>query len=625
MSRFARPEMNAISSRAGGPSTTPPGVAVGDGYKWVALSNTVLATLIVTIDETIVLIGLPSIFRGIGIDPLAAGNAKYMLWLLLGFMIVTAVLVVSLGRLGDIYGRVRVYNLGFVVFTVFSILLSASWLRGGTGAQWLIAMRIGQGLGGAMLLGNASAIVTDAFPVTQRGMALGIQNIAGVAGGTIGLVLGGVLAPVSWRLIFLVSVPVGVLGTVWAYVKLRDIGEHRAARIDWWGNLTFAIGLIAVMIGITTGIQPYAHHTMSWTSPKVIGEIGGGIAMLGVFAVIESRVPDPMFHLRLFHIRAFTAGNAASLLMFLARGGLQFVLVIWLQGIWLPEHGYSFSSTPLWAGVHMLPLVGGVLIAGPISGMLSDRFGARPFSTVGALLCAVSFFLLARLPVDFPYSVFALLLTLNGISIGLFSAPNRAAVMNSLPPWRRGVGSGMASTAVFSALVLSTGIFFSLMIIGLSGKLPGTLYHGLLSEGVPHAVATRIAHLPPVTTLFATFLGYNPVAHLLGHPVLSALPHARAAVLTGEGFFPHLITAPFAGALQLAFTFAIAMCLLAAGASLLRGGKYRWAEDAAGGAGPDRIAPPRPPARRRVPRRTPTEDGSPTAPSPEPRHRAWRR
>ena len=378
MSRFARPQANAIYSTAGGSGAAAAHGGAGDGYKWIALSNTVLATLIVTIDTTIVLIGLPAIFRGVNVNPLAAGNTKYMLWMILGFTIVTAVLVVSLGRLGDIYGRVRIYNLGFVVFTFFSIALSATWLHGGAGAQWLVAMRIGQGFGGAMLLGNAGAIVTDAFPSTQRGMALGIQNVAGVAGSTIGLVLGGVLAPVSWRLIFLVSVPIGVFGTWWAYLKLREIGERRPSRVDWWGNLTFAVGLIAIMVGITTGIQPYGDHAMSWTRPLVDAEIGGGIAALVAFVVIESRVAEPMFHLSLFRIRAFTAGNLASFLMFLTRGGLQFILIIWLQGIWLPEHGYSFASTPLWAGIHMLPLVGGLLLAGPLSGMLSDRFGARP-------------------------------------------------------------------------------------------------------------------------------------------------------------------------------------------------------------------------------------------------------
>jgi MFS family permease len=545
----------------------------GDRYKWVALSNTVLSALIVSIDSTIVLIGAPAIFRGIRVDPLAAGNTKDLLWLILGFLVVTAVMVVSLGRLGDIYGRVRIYNLGFVVFTVFSILLSVTWLHGGAGADWLIAMRIGQGFGGAMLLGNATAIVTDAFPVDQRGMALGIQNIAVVAGATTGLVLGGVLAPVSWRLIFLVSVPIGLFGTVWAYRSLRDIGVRKHARVDWWGNLVFAVALTSLMVGITSGIQPYGHHAMSWGSPTVIAELAGGLVLLGVFTAIESRVPEPMFDLRLFRIRTFTIGNIACFLMFLARGGLQFILIIWLQGIWLPEHGYSFASTPLWAGIYTLPLIGGLLVAGPASGLLSDRYGVRPFATLGALLAAISYFLLARLPVNFPYPVFAALILLNGIGMGLFIAPNRAAVMNSLPARQRGVGAGMASTFSWSAQVFSIGVFFSLMIVGLAQHLPEALYHGLVAHDVPHHVADRIAHLPPATSLFATFLGYNPVAHVLGGSVLSTIPHAQAGVLIGNRFFPELITAPFSTALNAAFTFALIVSLVSAVASAVIGGR----------------------------------------------------
>jgi MFS family permease len=570
--------VSARTSTVWGPAAASSHADAGDGYKWIALSNTVLASLIVTIDTTIVLIGLPSIFRGVHVDPLTPANTKYMLWMILGFTIVTAVLVVSLGRIGDIYGRVRVYNLGFVVFTVFSVLLSVTWLQGTAGAEWLDAMRIGQGLGGAMLLGNAGAIVTDAFPVTQRGMALGIQNIAAVAGSTIGLVLGGVLAPVSWRLIFLVSVPVGVFGTFWAYLKLRELAERRPAKIDWWGNLTFAVGLILVMVGITSGIQPYGHQAMSWTNPRVDGELAAGVFLLVMFVVIETRVKEPLFQLSLFRSRAFAAGNLASLMMFLARGGLQFILIIWLQGIWLPEHGYSFASTPFWAGIHMLPLVGGLLVAGPLSGFLSDRYGARPFATLGALLAALSFFLLARLPVEFPYVPFLLLLALNGIGMGMFISPNRAAVMNTLPPWRRGVGGGMASTFTFSAMVLSIGIFFSLMIIGLSSHLPSTLYKGLTAHGVGRSTATHIAHLPPVSSLFATFLGYNPIKHLLGAAQLNALPPGQATILTGHHFFPTLITAPFSDALSAAFTFAVVVCLLAAGASLLRGKAAAWTE-----------------------------------------------
>jgi MFS family permease len=564
-------------TRVNRPSSGQAGLE-GDRYKWVALSNTTLATLIATIDLSVVLIALPDIFRGIHINPLLPGNTTYLLWLLMGFMVVTAVLVVTLGRLGDIFGRVRIYNLGFVIFTVFSIALSVTWMQGDAAAIWLIVMRVFQALGASMLLANSAAILTDAFPANQRGMALGIQNIAGIAGSTIGLVLGGVLAPVSWRLVFLISVPIGVFGTVWAYRMLREIGERRPARIDWWGNLCFAAGLILVMVGITYGIQPYGGHAMGWTNPRVLGELGGGLVLLIVFVAVELRVVEPMLDLRLFRLRAFVAGNIASLLGAIGRGGLQFMLVIWLQGIWLPLHGYNFSNTPLVAGIAMLPLLAGFLVAGPVSGLLSDRYGPRPFAVAGPILAAVSLALLSALPVDFPYVAFGVLLFVFGIGNGMFASPNRAAIMNSLPPWRRGIGSGIASTFQNSGQVLSIGIYFSLMIIGLSAKLPHALYAGLSAHGVPAAAASRIAHLSPVSTLFASLLGANPVAALVGAHALHALTHAQVAALTGRRFFPTLISPAFAGALSTALRFSFIAFLIAAAASWLRGGTYSWSE-----------------------------------------------
>jgi len=533
-----------------------------------------------TIDMSIMLIALPDIFRGIGIDPLAPGNSFYLLWMILSFMVVTSVLVVSLGRLGDMYGRVRMYNMGFVVYTFFSLLLTITWLSGTAAALWLVIMRVFQGVGAAMLLANSAAILTDAFPEDQRGMAIGVNQVAGISGSFIGLVLGGLLAPIQWRLIFLVSVPVGVVGTVWAYRSLREVPRRGTARLDWPGNLTFALGLIAIMVGITYGIQPYGDSTMGWTSPLVVGCLSGGVALLAAFAVIESRVADPMFRLQLFRIRAFTAGSLSSLLASIGRGGLMFMLIIWLQGIWLPRHGFSFTQTPLWAGIYMLPLTAGFLLAGPASGLLSDRFGSRPFATGGMIAAATSFFLLEQLSINFAYWAFALLLLMNGLAQGTFAAPNRAGVMNSLPPQHRGVGSGMNSTFQNSGQVLSIGIFFTLMIVGLSGTLPGALYHGLVTHGVPVPVALRVAHLPPVATLFAAFLGYSPVQHLIGPAVLAKLPAHQAAVLTGRSFFPALISGPFASGLHTAFDFAIGACLAAAGMSWLRGGKYHYRDEA---------------------------------------------
>ena len=565
------------------------GATAGPRYKWIALSNTTIGVLMVTINSSIVLIALPDIFRGIHLNPLTPGNSPYFLWLLMGFMVATAVLVVSFGRIGDMYGRVKMYNLGFAVFTLFSVLLSVTWMSGTPGALYLVVGRILQGVGGALLFANSSAILTDAFPENQRGLALGINVVAAIAGSFIGLLLGGLLGPVSWRLVFLVSVPAGLFGTVWAYLKLHDTGVRIPATLDWWGNTTFAVGLVAVLVGITYGILPYGGDTMGWTNPEVLAALIGGVAFLALFAWIETKVAQPMFRLPLFRIRAFAAGNVASLLSSLARGGLMFILIIWLQGIWLPLHGYSFASTPLWAGIYMIPLTVGFLVAGPISGYLSDRFGARPFATGGMLGAAAAFVVFQLLPADFSYPWFALLLLAYGVAAGMFASPNRAGIMNSLPAGQRGAGAGMAATFQNSAMVLSIGIFFSLIIIGLASALPHSLYTGLVGQGVPRADAVRISHLPPVSSLFAAFLGYNPMQTLLG-PLLPHLSHAHAAFLTGRRFFPHLISLPFMKGLRTAFDFAIVACLLAAIASWLRGGKFIYQEKDAPSVAPG-IAP----------------------------------
>jgi MFS family permease len=540
-------------------------------YKWIVLSNTTLGVLLATIDGSIVLVAMPAIFRGIHLDPLQPGNSFYLLWMILGFLIVSSVLVVSLGRLGDMYGRVRMYTLGFVIYTVASLLLTIDWMSGPAGADWLIGFRIVQGIGAAFLIANAVAIVTDAFPANQRGFALGINNVAAISGQFIGLVLGGLLAAVDWRLVFLISVPFGIFGTIWSHTKLREIGVHREASIDWWGNATFGGGLVLVMIGITYGIRPYGGHTMGWTSPFVLGCVSVGLVLLALFVWIETRVSSPMFELSLFRIRAYTFGIMSSFLSALARGGLMFMLIVWLQGIWLPERGYSFESTPLWAGIFMLPLTAGFLIAGPSSGFLSDRYDRRYFATGGMIGSAVGFALLERLPLHFSYLEFAAILFLLGLSMGAFASPNRAGVMNSLPARHRGAGAGMNQTFQNSAQVLSIGIFFTLMIIGLSATLPHTLGTGLEAQGVPHSTAADIGNLPPISVLFAAFLGYDPARSLIGQQVLSHLPAANAAVIEGHSFFARLIAAPFRDGLHQAFTFAIVICLVAAATSWSRG------------------------------------------------------
>ncbi|HZV52416.1 MAG TPA: MFS transporter [Candidatus Dormibacteraeota bacterium] len=544
-------------------------------YRWVVLSNTTLGVLLATINSSIILISLPAIFRGIHINPLAPGETSVFLWLIMGYMVVTATLLVTIGRISDMVGRVKMYNLGFAVFTLGSVLLAITPGSGNVAAFQLIGYRIVQGIGGAFLFANSAAILTDAFPHDQRGLALGLNQIAAVAGSLVGLILGGVLSAIDYRLVFLVSVPVGVLGTVWAYVALREIAPvERGQRVDVLGNVTFAAGLTILLVGITYGLLPYHGAPMGWSNPLVILALVGGVVLLAVFMAIEARVQDPMFRLDLFRNRAFAAGNLAGLLAAIGRGGLQFMLIIWLQGIWLPLHGYDYQETPLWAGIFMIPMLAGFMIMGPLSGYLSDRYGARGFSTVGMIVSGIAFVLLTLLPANFPYPLFALLILLMGLGMGLFSSPNTASIMNALPPQHRGVGSGMRATFMNSGTLLSMGLFFTMVVLGLSASLPTALFDGLTRNGLPAQAAAEVSHLPPTAALFAAFLGYNPMANLLPPAVLAHLPAASRSVLLGKHFFPTLISPAFMDGLHLAFGLGAALCAVAAVASLLRGGRY---------------------------------------------------
>lgn len=485
------------------------------------------------LDGSIVIIALPAIFRGIDLDPLAPHNIGFLLWMIMGYRLVQAVAVTTLGRLGDIYGRVRIYNAGFVVFTIASILLSFDPFHASGAAVWLIAWRLLQAFGGSMLTGNSAAILTDAFPADRRGFPLGLNQVAALAGQLTGLVLGGPLAAWDRRAVFWVNVPIGLFFTVWAHRKLRDTGERHPGRIDWWGNGLFALGLGAILIAITMGLQPCGGHTMGWTSPAVILLLTIGVASLAGFLGVEMRVADPMVDLGLFRIRAFSAGNIAALCASPAQGGLQFVLIIWLQGIWLPLHGYDYADTPPWAGIFLLPSTIGFVISGPLTGALSDRFGAPVFATIGMLLFGSSFVGLLLLPIMFPYWAFALLIALNGIGTGMFAAPNTASIMGSVPARCRGVASGTRATSRNSGTALSIGVFFSLIIVGISERLPATMSAGLQQQGVPADIATRVADLPPVTSLFSAMLGSNPIEQLLrGTGILDTLDPAQQQQLT---------------------------------------------------------------------------------------------
>src|SRR6476659_4844281 len=500
------------------------------GYKWIVLSNTTLGILLASINASIVLISLPAIFRGIGLNPLAPANVGYLLWMLMGYLVVTAVLVVFFGRLGDMFGRVRIYNLGFAVFTFAAIALSFDPFHLGPGALWLIGWRVIQGIGGAMLMASSSAILTDAFPANQRGMALGVNMVAAVAGSFLGLLIGGVLSEWHWQAIFWVGVPIGIIGTIWSYRSLRELGVRTAGRLDWAGTLTFGLGLTVLLVGITYGIQPYGDSTTGWTSPWVLGSIAVGLGLLVAFCFIELHVDAPMVDIRLFRSASFGMGNLAGLMSSMGRGGLQFMLIIWLQGIWLPLHGYSFESTPLWAGIYMLPMTAGFLVAGPLAGSLSDRFGARPFTVGGMLLMATTFVALVMIPVNFNYLLFAVLVFFNGLG--------------------------------------------GLMIIGLANTLPSAMSSGLQAQGVSASVARDVANLPPVCSLFAAFLGYNPIGELLGPSGALQQPGVNAELLTGKTFFPNLITEPFHSGLVVVFAAAAVMMVIGAVASLFNPGRY---------------------------------------------------
>jgi MFS family permease len=541
-------------------------------YKWIVLGNTTLGMFMAALDGSIVLISLPAIFHGIGINPLAPSESSYLLWTLMGYLVVTATLLVTFGRLSDMFGRVKLYNLGFAIFAVGSVLLYFVQGTGNQAALQIIIFRLVQAVGAAFLFANSVAILTDAFPPDQRGMAMGINQIAALGGQFVGLVAGGILAAINWRAVFLVSVPFAIGGAVWAYLMLHETATiRRHQRLDLPGNILFALGLTILLVALTYGLEPYGQSSMGWGSPFVLAGIFGGLALLAVFVWVELHTPEPMFRLDLFKIRMFTAGNAANFLAALARGGLSFLLILWLQGIWLPLHGYSFEDTPLWAGIYMLPLTGGFLLMGPLSGWLSDRYGARLFSTGGMLLTAACFVGLVLLPVNFVYWTFAGLLLLMGMGMGMFAAPNTTAIMNAVPPEHRGVASGMRATFMNAANTLSITLIFTLVVIGLAQSLPSTLLNGLTQVGIPAAAAQAVANVPPTAALFAAFLGYNPMSTLLPPAVVQAVPAATQALILGKAFFPQLISEPFQQGLRIAFDLSAGLSVLAALASLLRG------------------------------------------------------
>ncbi|PYB68695.1 MFS transporter [Thermoplasma sp. Kam2015] len=551
-------------------------------YKWVALSNTTIGVLMASINGTILMISLPAIFRGIDLNPFLPSSFQYLLWILMGYMVVTAVLLVTVGRLSDIYGRVRLFNFGFAIFTAGSILLFLTPGHGTTAALYLIVFRMIQAIGASFLFANSAAIITDAFPSNERGKAMGINQIAALAGSLIGLIVGGILATINWRYVFLVSVPVGALGTIWSYLKLKDQSVRRKdEKIDLPGNVTFAAGLTLILIGITYGLMPYGSSSMGWANPWVMASMISGAAMLIAFPFIELHVDQPMFDMHLFKYRGFTFGNFAGFFQSMGMGGVMFMVIILLQGIWLPLHGYSYSSVPFWAGIYTIPMMAGFVIFGPISGALSDRIGARFLTTLGMIVGAVAFILLTLFPYNFSYPPFAATLFMMGSGMGLFGAPNITAVMNSLPPHYRGTGSGMRSTLQNTGQTASMGIFFTIVLITLTSYLSSSFNTALAAAGASILIPV-FDKIPATSALFSAFLGYNPMATILGllpSSFSSLISPTSLSILEGTHWFPLALAPAFMKALHASFYAGAGILVIAALLSAFRGKRFIYGED----------------------------------------------
>ncbi|MGB7967933.1 MAG: MFS transporter, partial [Methanobacterium sp.] len=544
-------------------------------YKWTAMAIVFIATIMGSINMSIVMIALPAIFNGIQINPL--NSFQYLLWILMGYGLVTATLLLSFGRISDMYGRVKMFRLGFLIFSLASILLYLTPSTGDAGALEIIIFRIIQATGSALLMANSAAILTDSFPSNERGKALGINTVAAISGAFLGLILGGILAVFNWRYVFLVNVPFGLIGTVWSYYRLKELSIKAVkTKLDLWGNITFVLGITLILVGVTYGLIPYGNSPMGWSNPWVISSLLIGLISLILFPFVENRVESPMFRLDLFKNKSFAYANIAGLLGALGRGGMMFMLILLLQGIWLPLHGYSYASTPFWAGVYMLPLTAGIFIMGPISGILSDSYGPRWIATGGMVIVTISFLILAALPFNFSYLEFGLALFLMGVGGGMFGSPNSASIMNSVPSEDRGVASGMMYTIMNTAFTASMAIFFTIVIVGITQRFPDAMTTSLASIGAIN-LAPVLSNIPPTSALFSAFLGYNPVNAILGvlpASFVALIPHSTLTILTGSTWFPSTLANAFLPSLRTSFYIGALLSATAAILSALRGEKY---------------------------------------------------
>ncbi len=457
--------------------------------KWWTLSNTTIGTFMALLDSSIVLVSLPTIGR-----ELPGTSPGILLWVVLSYTLVTTTLLLSFGRLSDMFGRVRLYTLGFAVFTVGS--LAASLAQSGTD---LLVARVVQGVGAGFLSATAAAILTDSFPANERGKALGINQVAAIFGSIMGLVLGGVLTTeFGWRSIFLVNVPIGIFGTFWALLQLREMHPREVgAKVDWSGNLAFGLGLTILLVAITIG------SLQGWTSPWVLTGLIAGPVLLGAFVGIERTAPNPMFDLTLLRIRTFLAGNLAAFLSALARGAFTFVMVFYFQGV--------LQVSAERAGILLLPLAAAFAVSGPLSGAISDRTGARYLGTAGLLISAVGFLLLVFFPTDGPYAYLAFAMALLGVGQGMFAAPNRAEVMSSVPADRRGIAAGTGTTFLNAGSLGSLALGFTV----LAGVIPLAALSNVFAGGAPGSPTDAGGFVNALHLLFGIALGLTVVAAIV--------------------------------------------------------------------------------------------------------------
>jgi MFS family permease len=530
-----------------------------------------MGVLMASINMNIILIALPSIFDGIDLNPLSPGVFAYLLWILMGYTIVTAVILVTIGRLSDMFGRVRLFNLGFVIFTLGSILLFFTPNKGDLGALELVVFRIVQAIGGAFLMANSTAIITDNFSKKERGFAMGINQIAATTGMSLGIVLGGVLSVINWRYVFLISIPVGILGTIWSYLKLKETSPKRVGILDIPGNLTFGLGLVILLVGVTYGLVPYKSSPMGWGSPWVITALVIGTSLLITFPFIEGRVKQPMFRLGLFKIRGFAMGSFASMITGMGMMGIMFVIILLFQGTWLPLHGYSYSSVPFWAGIFMLPMTVGMGIFGPIGGKLSDKHDSKDIATIGLIMSALAILFLTTISANFLYVEMAVLLFVFGAGYGMFNAPNASALMSSVPPEERGVASGMFATMRNIGTTASMGIFFTILIVAMTSVLPHTLFTGLNRAGVNFQVAKSLSSLPPTDAIFSALLGINPIEEIITLLHLgSQISPSAFATITKATWFPGVFAPAFMSSIRKVFYVALTITLIGALISYMR-------------------------------------------------------